>query len=188
VTTGPPGSPEPPGPAGIAPVFGPGSRQLVNDFLRAHHYLGPVPGFVRAFALGAADPVAAEEITGVVVLGTPCSIVLMRRGFLEVRRAAFVRGVADADVLRMLRTAIEWTMFSRYSALVAYADPDGGAGCPCDADAGRLYREAGFELDGTTKPHPKGWGEYRPSGKASYNGQKLRFVLTFSPFGTGGAL
>jgi hypothetical protein len=159
----------------VESIGGPGSREFVNGFLRKFHYLGPVAGWTDVGALR--PDRGSREVLGLVVLGTPSSIVLMRRGLLEIRRVAVVPGAtADADVLQLLAYAKGWATAHGYRSVVGYADPAAGAGCPCDRDGGRLYLEAGFRFAGHTKPHPEGWGGYRPSGKAGPTTSKLRFL------------
>ncbi len=160
----------------ILPVTGPGTRELVNGWLRRYHYLGQLPVWKHAAALRWADNDLLWD--GVVVLGTPASRVLTERGYIEVRRLALREGAPKNAASRLLGYATRWAAASGYPRVVSYADPSvGRAGCPGDKHRGRIYLAANFRPDGMTKDHSSdgGWG-YRPTRKTKYLGSKLRFV------------
>ena len=160
----------------VLPVAGPGTRELVNGWLRKYHYLGQLPGWKHAAALRAVGNDLLWE--GVVVLGSPASRVLMERGYTEIRRLAVKGGAPKNSASRLLGYATRWAAANGYLRVVSYADPSvGRAGCPGDQHKGRIYLAANFRPDGETKDHSRdvGWGS-RPTRKTRYLGSKLRFV------------
>ncbi len=161
----------------IIPVSGPGTRELVNGWLRRHHYLGQLPGWKLAAALR--DPGNDLVWDGVVILGSPASRVLCQRGFIEVRRLALRPGAPKNAASKLLGYATRWASSNGYPRVVSYADPSvGRAGCPGDRHRGRIYLAANFRPDGQTKDHSRdgGWARSRPSRKLRHLGPKLRFV------------
>lgn len=165
----------------IYPVTGPGSRALVNAWLRRHHYLGPLPGWVYAAALR--SPQNDLVWDGVVVVGVPASYVLARRGYLEIRRLALREGVPRSAGIWLLGHVRHWAVAHGVQRLVAYADPaaHGLSNCPGNERRGALYLAAGFRENGATKDHSRSvpGGSRRGRDAAylhGYAGPKIRFV------------
>jgi GNAT superfamily N-acetyltransferase len=166
----------------VIPVSGSGSRELVNGWLRRYHYLGALPGWRYAAALRTLDNDLLWE--GVVVVGTPASSVLARRGYLEVRRLALRADAPKNAGSYLLGHVKRWARDQGISRLVSYADPSvrGPRNCPGNEHRGTIYLAAGFRPDGLSKDHSR----YSPGGSrqgrtgAAYLdghlGPKLRFI------------
>ena len=166
----------------VIPVSGPGTRELVNGWLRRHHYLGGLPGWKYAAALRSAENELVWQ--GVVVVGTPASWVLAARGFLEVRRLALADTAPKNAGSYLLGHVKRWAAANGHARLVSYADPkvSGPRNCPGNEHRGTIYLAAGFAPDGMSRDHsrekPRGSRSGR-SGAAYLNGHlgpKLRFV------------
>lgn len=160
----------------IIPISGTGSREMVNGFLRAHHYLGGLPGWKVAGALR--DPENDLVIRGVVILGFPASRILLQRGFIEIRRLCLGPEAPKNAASYLLGWATRWAVANGYPRVVSYADPSASReGCPGDKHRGRIYLAANFRFDGETKDHRTdgGWGG-RPTRKTDHLGPKLRFI------------
>ncbi len=166
----------------ILPVTGRGTRELVNGWLRRYHYLGPLHGWRYAAALRQADNDLLWE--GVVVVGTPASFVLARRGYLEVRRLALRPGAPKNAGSYLLGHVKRWASNRGFARLVSYADPSarGPKNCPGNEHRGTIYLAAGFRRDGMSRDHSSGrvGGSRRGRVGAAYLsghlGQKIRFV------------
>lgn len=160
----------------IIPLSGPGSREIVNAFLRAHHYLGQLPGWKAAGALRAPDNDLIVQ--GIVILGSPASRVLGARGFIEIRRLCLGPDAPKNAASYLLGWATRWAAEHGFSRVVSYADPSASReGCPGDKHRGRIYLAANFRPAGETKDHryDGGWGG-RPTRKVTHMGPKLRFI------------
>ena len=147
----------------IVPVSGHGTREMVNGFLRAHHYLRRgVPGWRVALTLR--DSENELLLRGVVVVGTPSSRELMKRGFVEVTRLCAHAAPKNAASY-LLGAAKRWAEPRGFS-LVSYSDPGVG-------HSGTVYRTAGFTHAGKSKGGT--WGN-RPGHKQGREGPKDRWV------------
>lgn len=157
----------------VIQVAGPGSREMVNGWLRTYHYLGQLPGWKHAAALRQVDNELVWE--GVVVVGIPCSRILAGRGYLEIRRLALRPGAPKNSASRLLGYATRWAAKHGYRQVVSYSDPSASRrGCPGDKHRGRVYLAANFRQDGETTA--KDWGN-RPTRRTGlWAGPKLRFV------------
>lgn len=160
----------------IIPLAGAGSRERVNGFLRAHHYLGQLPGWKVAGALR--SPENELIVQGIVVLGSPASRVLGSRGFIEIRRLCLGPAAPKNAGSYLLGWATRWAKANGFKRVVSYADPSASRErCPGDKHRGRIYLAANFKFDGETKDHrfDGGWGG-RPTRKVTHMGPKLRFI------------
>ena len=174
----------------IYPIMGPGSRALVNAWLRRHHYLGPLPGWVYAAALRAPENDLVWD--GVVVVGVPASFVLARRGYLEIRRLALREGAPKNAGSYLLGHVKRWAVAHGVQRLVTYADPaaHGPRNCPGNEHRGTIYLAAGFRRDGMSKDHSRSSpGGSRRGRDAVYlhghMGPKIRFVWKSPGHGIG---
>ena len=166
----------------IIPVGGPGTRELVNGWLRRYHYLGPLPGWKYAAALRSPENDLIWD--GVVVVGTPCSWVLAREGYQEVGRLALRPGAPKNAGSYLLGHVKRWARKSGVSRLVSYADPSahGPGNCPGNEHRGTIYLAAGFRQDGLSRDSSRVTigGSRRGRNGARYLsghlGPKLRFV------------
>ena len=174
----------------IYPIMGPGSRALVNAWLRRHHYLGPLPGWVYAAALRSPENDLVWD--GVVVVGVPASYVLARRGYLEIRRLALREGAPKNAGSYLLGHVKRWAVAHGVQRLVTYADPaaHGPRNCPGNEHRGTIYLAAGFRKDGMSNDHSRSSpGGSRRGRDAVYlhghMGPKIRFVWKSPGHGIG---
>ena len=166
----------------IIPVMGQGTRELVNGWLRRYHYLGGLPGWKYAAALRSPENDLIWD--GVVVVGTPASSVLARKGYEEVRRVALRPGAPKNSGSYLLGHVKRWACRNGVSRLVSYADPSarGPGNCPGNEHKGTIYLAAGFRLDGVTRDRSRAivGGSRRGRVGAAYLdghlGPKLRFI------------
>ena len=125
----------------LGPVYEVHDRALVNRFLLRYHYMHRgVPGWRCALTLR--DRENELLIRGVIVIGTPCSRVRMKDGYLEVTRLC-AAGAPKNAASYLLGHATRWAKQHGYR-LVSYSDPSVG-------HTGTVYRAAGFHLEGKTK-------------------------------------
>ncbi len=147
----------------LGPVIPVHERELVNGFLRVHHYFHRgVPGWRVALTLR--DAQNELLLRGVVVIGTPSSRELMGQGFLEVTRLCAHEAPKNAASY-LLGAAKRWARPRGFS-LVSYSDPSVG-------HKGTVYRAAGFSHAGKSKGGT--WGN-RAGHRTEREGPKDRWV------------
>ncbi len=162
----------------LGPIIPVSSRSMINAFLERHHYLGGLPAWKHAAVLRSAE--SDLDWIGVVVVGVPCSRVLMQRGYLEIRRLCLIPDAPKNAASYMLGYATRWSSEHGFPRVVSYADPSapGKKGCPGDRHRGRIYLAANFRSDGMSRDHSTdgGWTRHGANRSVRPGGSKLRFV------------
>ena len=124
------------------------------EFLRSHHYLGPLPEPQRMHISACLGP--SGEILGVAVVGPPTAGPYITRRWVELRRLAVLPGAPPEVAADLVRASQEWAGRRGYVRIIGYSNPEcpeEGA-CPADLEGGRLYSELGWRLDGRTHTRP----------------------------------